>query len=151
METHMKFRQLTCSKHLILALALCSYLKGKLCTIHQILNPNLETTWELRWTRITFKKSNCSFQKRKHRGFYKKTNITKISKSNFIYLIWHKTYKNSFVPFLNFSTTSKGKKGILIHLMSCTASDMWKEAPERSTKKSKCMKNTYSERLTVLY
>lgn len=104
--------------------------------------PNLEAAWELRWKRTSFKKSNSSFQNRKGRVFYKKKtpNITKISKSNFIYLIWHKTYKNCFVPFLNFSTTSKEKKGILIHLMGCTASDMWKEAPERSTKNQSAWK-----------
>lgn len=65
--------------------------------------------------------------------FYKKTKHNKNIKEQFYLAYLAQNLQEPFCSLLQFSTTSK-EKGILIHLISCTASEMWKEAPERSTK-----------------
>lgn len=66
--------------------------------------------------------------------FTKKTQHNKNIKEQFYLSYLAQNLQELFCSLLKFSTTSKEKNGILIHLMSCTASDMWKEAPEISTK-----------------
>lgn len=87
----------------------------------------------MRWPRTELNTVSNICQHWENTAFLQKQHNKNI-KEQFYLAYWHKTYKNCVVPFLNLVQLAREKRHTNTFIVSCTASELWKEAPERSTK-----------------